>query len=145
MFWKRFSTDAIRDGELREYVRDRLRHALDFATLGAAYELAQREDEAEAANTEPRGGMQTPVGPPQPACTQARGGRVRLTRTHVDAKRASAGNCQSSAEAEAFGCSTLPRSDLGVIVRVPSKHVKGRSRRAGQVVTPEQPCLCAGR
>jgi hypothetical protein len=119
MFEKRFDKDTTHERqELRDFFADRLKLALDFATLGA-YELTEVDGETPAAGAErPRRDERSER---KPCASGDRG----APRRHV-------------------GDARLPCSAPTEGHRAPASCGRG-GRRAGGVATPEQPCTCAGR
>jgi hypothetical protein len=119
MFWKNDTEPAETVGHyLGEQLRDRLRLALDFATLGA-YELTAPEEEAEPAEA-----TAAPHALP----------RERPQRVFLFAKVAAP--CPHAQVAERPRCAV----DEGA-----SRTAKSRpARRRGGVAAPEQPCLASG-
>jgi hypothetical protein len=119
VFRKRFDNEISHDRqELRDYFADRLRLALDFATLGA-YELTEAEGELAAAGPEP----------PKPA------------------ERAESRHCANAAQRTQrrhVSDASLPCPAPADGRRAPASCERG-GRRAGGVPTPAQPCTCAGR
>jgi hypothetical protein len=152
MFWKLLSTDSAREGELRGYVRDRLRLALDFATLGAAYELAQREDEAGSIPPALRSEGNDPVleertwapsGPPRqtassPGPVRLRG--VRRSRDPISVSRSALRTSASGLAGVAAGRQPLPSSPASGSIANP-----GRALSAALAQHPAHGRSCAGR
>jgi hypothetical protein len=108
---------------LGEQLRERLRLALDFATLGA-YELTAPEGDRELSGPEDDA--------PSPAVPDLHE-RERPQRVFLFAKAAPA--CPASRVAEQPRCAAAPEAP-----RTPGGRPR---RRRGGVEPPEQPCLCA--
>jgi hypothetical protein len=120
MFYKH-DTESIESfgHHLGEQLRERLRLALDFATLGA-YELTAAEGDAEFA--------------PSPAPREPLE-RERPQRVFLFSKVPPA--CPASRAAEQPRCAAAPEARRAAGDRP--------RRRRGGVETPEQPCLSSGR
>src|SRR5262245_59281329 len=116
MFPRQDNETADRLGQyLGDQLRERLRVALDFATLGA-YELSGPDEDLDVAPV-PREGLE----------------RARPQRIFLFAKAASP--CPSSREADGPRCAV----DAGA-----RRRAKDRlGRRRGGVTAPSQPCICA--
>jgi hypothetical protein len=114
MFWRRseYGFSGEQHDELRGYLTERLRLALEFATLGA-YELTQAESAPD---------QQWPGQASEVSCALTRG----PLRPHVGLMRSSCDSA-SSAVREQPACGWQARSRHG--------------RRGGTVATPEQPCV----
>jgi hypothetical protein len=121
MFWKR--EDIAAQGqreELRQALADRLRVALDFATLGA-YELSGPEGARESAQ-HPRGEVPVEHVTERPPRRDCRSERVR-SRRHVTA-------------------ANLP-CPAPALARTPEPGCERGPRRGGSVEKAEQPCTWA--
>jgi hypothetical protein len=143
MFWKRSSHQSAED--VREFVRDRLRLAFDFATLGA-YELSEHEppedggDARRAADASSESGS-LPKPAPAPKCREARGAR-RVPRAHAKIATGATGTC---VELEPPRCSALEGMNRAGLGRDMTRQAGRRRSRGGDVVPPRQPCLWVGR
>jgi hypothetical protein len=124
MFWPSTPDRHARREEISELVRQRLRLALDFATLGA-YELADAsgEEATGASSAEPSAEAA------HTAWLPARGsGRAEIRcSSPITSSRA----CGASARAPR----RLSRDRHG--------HDARTRHRGGSVTVPEQPCVCA--
>jgi hypothetical protein len=148
MFWNRSSHHPKED--VREYVRDRLRLALDFATLGA-YELSDHErsgvgeargqtpDAPTEARDEPvTGATADPMTPAQtPPCREVRGAS-RPARAHAEV--ATGATCTCVELESAHRCSALERVNKPRFSRGSTRLAGLRRSRGGEVAHPEQPC-----
>jgi hypothetical protein len=132
MFWKLISPESPRSrNELRDYVRESLRIALEFATLGA-YEQDEGEPEAGERDDEQRF-----VAGRRP-CSGSRAVRPSAMAVRRQAPCA-------IGDAELLRClqPTVPhRANPRLQAAAP---LGQRRQRAGAVGVPEQPCLWAGR
>ena len=127
MFYKR-ETESIESlgHHLGEQLRERLRVALDFATLGA-YELTSPEDEVEPTSPEHQAELALPSAAGEPLA------RERPQRVFLFSKVAPA--CPASPPAAGPRCAAAPGASRAAGRRA--------GRRAGGVRAPEQPCLCS--
>jgi hypothetical protein len=135
MFWKRpHGNDATDVEALRDYVAERLRISLEFATLGA-YELL--EHGVAGADESPRDDSDPRREPAPPRNCDHRSSR-RSVRPHVSAARVA---CEHGAQPHggvAHG-SLLEDDDVP-----PCLDARSKSRRAGAVDVAEQPCVWTG-
>jgi hypothetical protein len=126
MFWKRDESD--RAPELREYVRERLLLALEFATLGA-YEVLDEPAEATAGRPD---SMPAGTASSVPTVTDPGSCDRPMVRQHVS------GRGIACREAASDRC-PLPGGRASDHPRVRSPHEA--PRRPGQPQRPEQPCI----
>lgn len=149
MLWKRPRTDRFPDAagpspaaqdELRGYLADRLRLALDFATLGA-YELTGEDDapvagaDAEQRRPAPAAAEPSPTSHRSSCCTD------RHRRQAAPAHTTGAGRCPVG-EKDGGGSTCTwnsATSRANGSVRVARARVRPW-RRAGVIATPPQPC-----
>jgi hypothetical protein len=137
MFWRRFEQSiqaAEAQEELRTFITERLRVAMEFATLGA-YELLPQEP-APDPDSEPHS---EPAETAAPRCHSPRS----EPRSHVGSSNVP---CAKPGEDRAETvCAWQRREREGALVDRRPRRGRGSERRGGSVRAAKQPCTWAGR
>jgi len=138
MFWRRLEQASLAQGqeELRSFLAERLRVAIEFATLGAYELLAQEEEERErpASRSDP-----TPPRPSAPRC----GWTPHTPRPHVARSKVPCARAEDDQAEVPCGWQARQAHDGFASHR---RLERGREhRRAGATAPSRQPCTWAGR
>ena len=149
MFWKRIQEDSDPSpADVRSYVRQQLRLALTFATLGA-YDEPEDERAApspETVSEQPEAAMPTPLSHGTQGKTaahrQGSTGQTRSGRACAAAGRRSRAVSTSAhvgcTETQPHQCTATPEANRASLRR---EHGRSRRCRGGSVALQEQPCL----